>query len=73
MKLGTIQQSWLNALKSGNYRQMTGQLSCKNVGSKSTNCCLGVYCRVFNRLHPNVIKIEDDGWAILFSMAKMTN
>ena len=43
-------QEWVDALESGNFRQVTGTLA-EPKGSKSLGyCCLGVLCRVQGRL-----------------------
>lgn len=41
------QQKWIDALKSGEYRQIQRRLGVMRHG-KEYNCCLGVACRVFN-------------------------
>lgn len=50
-----LRREWLRALRSGEYRQVTGALE-----THAGNCCLGVACRVFDKRFPDVLKIEKD-------------
>lgn len=37
-----LRQRWIEALRSGRYKQTTGQIGT----NKGPNCCLGVLCRI---------------------------
>lgn len=61
-----IKKKWLNALKSGKYKQGTGQLR-----NNSSYCCLGVLCEVTgNAQNRNMLldfpKTNEDGDVIPF-------
>ncbi len=45
-----LKRKWLQALRSGRYKQTTGRLrrDCDSNG-KYTYCCLGVLCNIINR------------------------
>ena len=53
-------QKWLTALRSGEYKQCTGQLY-SNYGNTDSYCCLGVACEVFN--HNSPVKVKRKGFA----------
>jgi hypothetical protein len=48
-----ILREWLADMRSGKFKQGAGRLECNGL-----NCCLGVLCRTFDRLHPGEIIIE---------------
>jgi hypothetical protein len=48
-KTNAMQEAWLQALESGQYKQVTGTLASKKPKSgKIGYCCLGVACEVYN-------------------------
>ena len=63
MKLGKLQQNWVDALRSGNYQQGYNYLSQRD-GSNQKYCCLGVLCDLFSteliELTEGVQTAEDD-------------
>lgn len=52
---------WLAALRSGEYKQITGTLEELNPdGTVKGNCCIGVYCRVLGLYgDPDEIHLDD--------------
>jgi hypothetical protein len=67
-----IAKIWVEALRSGKYKQAMGTLERYNHG-KITNCCLGVLCDlavqagVTERQPPDVIQIKQDYYRVGFS------
>jgi hypothetical protein len=53
MKLNKIQQEWVNALRSGKYKQGKGNL---RRGNKF--CCLGVLCDLAAKSIPSTVAID---------------
>ena len=53
MVIGQRQQNWINALRSGEYKQGTERL--QNGG---LYCCLGVACKVAEK---DMVKVKYDG------------
>lgn len=51
-----IKAKWIKALKSGDYKQGTGQLRDKD----NNFCCLGVLCNLYAQDNPEVAKHETD-------------
>jgi len=45
-KLNKNAQKWVKALRSGKYKQATGQLKRQDDGGSTTFCCLGVACEL---------------------------
>lgn len=55
-----IKQKWINALRSGEYRQGKFCLSKKDEDGNMKYCCLGVLTHLINPNHPDLkIKCED--------------
>ena len=54
MKLGPLQQEWVNALRSGKYKQGKDRLR-KN----DSYCCLGVACEIFKEKFGITVEIPD--------------
>jgi hypothetical protein len=53
-------RAWVNALRSGKYKQGKGHLTIiTEPGQKNKHCCLGVACDLFRKNHD--IPISDDG------------
>lgn len=48
-----LRREWVKALRSGEYKQTRRHLE-----DATGNCCLGVACRVFDKLHPRTLEIE---------------
>lgn len=70
--LTDIQERWLQALESGNYRQGTGYLKkwdrCNGSGEKeSSYCCLGVACEIFQEETNTKQEASDSGIEFLFN------
>lgn len=57
MKL-KIAQKWVEALRSGKYRQ--GKMALKTKSKRGTvrHCCLGVLCELYNKNHKNKLKVK---------------
>lgn len=57
----TLRDRWIKALRSGRYKQMTGQLGIKNAEGKETYCCLGVLSKIAaaEKIIPTPIWAED--------------
>lgn len=53
-----LKGKWIEALRSGNYRQGTGLLKCDAEGGLTRYCCLGVLCELVD---PNKFKRRDLG------------
>lgn len=53
---------WVKALKSGKYKQTTGQLGIEN-DEEQGYCCLGVACEVYDKHHVKKLykTIDEDG------------
>jgi hypothetical protein len=48
-----LRREWVADLRSGKFKQTQGVLEDSN-----GNCCLGLACRVFDRIYPGVLTIE---------------
>lgn len=57
MKL-TIAQKWVEALRSGKYKQGKMALRTKTKHGTVKHCCLGVLCELYNKTHKNKLKIK---------------
>ncbi len=64
-KFTKLQLAWLDALESGEYKKATGAL-CRfdQKTQKSSYCCLGVACEVYNKTVPKKsrLTVEIDGY-----------
>lgn len=47
-----IAKDWVNALRSGEYKQQTGTLATDDLNGNSKFCCLGVLCDMYVKTHP---------------------
>jgi hypothetical protein len=47
-----IAKSWVNALRSGNYKQQTGGLGTEKLNGDAKFCCLGVLCDLYVKTNP---------------------
>lgn len=56
--LGPNQRTWVRALRSGKYDQVTGTLQC--VGDRF--CCLGVACKVAEKKGVTIVKNFETGF-----------
>jgi hypothetical protein len=56
-----IKTLWVNALRSGQYKQISGNL-CKEVNGTSCFCALGVLCEVHRIHHLNRNGLDIFGW-----------
>jgi len=56
-----VKKKWVNALRSGNYKQGKGRLvsPCKNEDGRYEYCCLGVLCDLYSHEHPKATWYED--------------
>lgn len=63
-------EAWVEALRSGDYKQGLGMLS--NLDEKDIrHCCLGVACEVYNRRKDVLsVRIDDKETALPFKVAK---
>lgn len=50
-----IAKQWVDALRSGQYKQCTGQLR-----TRDTFCCLGVLCNLHAQAHPEIAAQQRD-------------
>ena len=41
-----VKKQWIKALKSGDYKQTTGELKRSNIDHSRSFCCLGVLCDI---------------------------
>ncbi len=57
-----LTKEWIKALRSGKYKQTQHCLE-----DKEGNCCLGVGCRVFDKMFPGVLEIEEDKSGTMFN------
>ncbi len=51
-----LRKNWVKALRSGKYKQTKGVLCNARTGG---HCCLGVACRVFDKMFPKTLEIKD--------------
>lgn len=51
-----VKALWLEALRSGRYRQGRGRLRTTNPDGSNNYCCLGVLCDLYDKVH------GEDGW-----------
>lgn len=49
-----VKTKWCNALRSGEYKQATGELRVKD-----SFCCLGVLCDLYEKEHPNKLQWDE--------------
>lgn len=54
-----VKQAWLDALRSGKYKQGKGQLR-STYSNKSMYCCLGVLCDLHSQKHGVSWTIKED-------------
>ena len=54
-----IKAKWVAALRSGEYKQATGQLR-RNTRGKTSFCCLGVLCNLHAQAHPEIAAQQTD-------------
>lgn len=55
-----IKKLWIEALRSGKYRQVDGELRGKTKSGKTGFCCLGVLCNLHAQAHPEIAMNEFD-------------
>jgi len=55
-----IKKKWLKALRSGEYKQTTGQLRADDHEGNASFCCLGVLCNLHAQAHPEIAAKETD-------------
>lgn len=60
-------QKWLDALRSGEYKQGASALT-RRTDEGDLDCCLGVACKLFMAEHPDQLSVEegDNNDGILF-------
>lgn len=64
-----IKKAWVDALRSGKYRQTSGLLRWTEPAGESSYCCLGVLCDIYERETGDMLSTEngptrdDHGWA----------
>jgi hypothetical protein len=44
-----VKKEWINALRSGKYRQAESQLKIRESGRRCSYCCLGVLCNIVDK------------------------
>lgn len=56
-----LRRQWVAALRSGEFRQTSGALECRKriIFRRKGNCYLGVLCRVFDRMFPGLLDIDE--------------
>lgn len=54
-------QKWLDALRSGEFRQTTGKLYRESKLDKPSYCCLGVLCEVWKRAEGSEHEFVESG------------
>ncbi len=59
----SIKKAWVAALRSGEYKQGTGQLRNK----RNEFCCLGVLCNLHAQAHPEIAANQTDSTRYLYS------
>lgn len=57
----SIKKKWIDALKSGKYRQAEGALRVKN-----RFCCLGVLCDLYKKEHPSAHWLPDGSFQVKY-------
>lgn len=50
----SIKKKWLKALRSGEYKQGTGNLRDKDFDGETNFCCLGVLCNIHAQENPEI-------------------
>lgn len=64
-----IKKAWVDALRSGKYRQTSGFLKQNEATGEAKYCCLGVLCDIYERETGDMLRTElgptfaDSGWA----------
>lgn len=54
-----IAQLWIEALRSGKFKQTKKVLKRKTKNKEFAHCCLGVLCELYNKTHKNKLKQEE--------------
>lgn len=55
-----IKKSWVEALRSGKYKQTKGRLRDTLSAEKTAFCCLGVLCNLHAIDHPDIAQTQTD-------------
>ena len=55
-----VKKLWLDALRSGKYKQTRGKLRRNRGKDKASFCCLGVLCNLHAEAHPEIAAKETD-------------
>ncbi len=55
-----VKKKWLEALRSGEYKQTRGKLRRNRGKNKASFCCLGVLCNLHAQAHPEIAATQTD-------------